>query len=113
MDGNRFSPLGWVKFWKPKDDWYYLDSAHRQIYLDELAKATARAEERGARLLGKYKCRGQSNWARFEFWEFPELQVLIDLTNDLEAIGHFQYFAEDHTVGYRYEAPGEANSWVI
>ncbi len=107
------SPIGWVKFWKPKDDWYDLDAPSRQVYLDGLAKVLARAAERGGRLLGTYKCRGQSPWARFEVWEFPDVEVLIDFTNDLEQIGHYQYFAEDHTVGRRYERAGDAGSWVI
>ncbi len=113
MNETENEPIGWVKFWKPKDDWYYLDPATRQSYLDAFTRVTTSAIERGARLLGTYKCRGQSSWARFEVWEFPELQVLIDLTNDLEEIGHFKYFAEDHTVGYRYERAGDAHSWVL
>lgn len=113
MSNTSEQPLGWVKFWKPKDDWYYLPAAQRQAYLDAYAQAVTRASQRGGRLIGTYKCRGQSCWARFEVWEFPNLQVLIDLTNDLEEIGHFQYFAEDHTVGRRYERTGNAHSWVI
>ena len=113
MSDTSTQPLGWIKFWKPKDDWYYLPPAERQTYLNNFAKVVARANERGARLIGTYKCRGQSPWARFEVWEFPDLQVLIDLSNDLEEIGHFQYFAEDHTLGRRYERVGAADSWVI
>jgi len=105
--------IGWVKFWKPKDDWYYLESDERQLYLDGYAKATNRAQLAGARLLGAYKCRGQSEWARFELWEFPDLQNIIDLTNDLEEIGHFQYFAESNTVGRRYERNMDAEGWAI
>lgn len=113
MSDASTQPLGWIKFWKPKDDWYYLSPADRQIYLDKFAQVVARATERGACLIGTYKCRGQSSWARFEVWEFPDLQVLLDLSHDLEEIGHFQYFAEDHTVGRRYERTGAADSWVI
>jgi hypothetical protein len=113
MDVSHQAPVGWVKYWKPKDDWYYLDPAARQTYLDAFNHVIQKALQRGARLMGTYKCRGQSPWARFEVWEFPELQGVIDLTNDLEEIGHFRYFAEDHTVGSRYERTGEANSWVI
>lgn len=113
MNEAQFSPIGWVKFWNPKDDWYYLTAEARQAYLQGLARVTARALEKGARQLGRYKCRGQSSWARFEVWEFPRLQVLIDFSNELEEIGHFQYFSEDHTVGYRYETPGQADTWVI
>jgi hypothetical protein len=113
MSDPSAQPLGWVKFWKPKDDWYYLEPGERQAYLDSFAKVVAYATERGARLVGTYKCRGQSPWARFEVWEFPDLQILIDLSNQLEEIGHFQYFAEDHTLGRRYQRTGHADSWVI
>jgi len=113
MDVTNQTPIGWVKYWKPKDDWYYLTPAERQTYLDNFARVTRAAMEKGARLLGTYKCRGQSPWARFEVWEFPELQAVIELTNNLEEIGHFRYFAEDHTVGTRYERTGSADSWVI
>jgi hypothetical protein len=106
-------PIGWIKFWKPKDDWYYLESTERQAYLDAYANVVARASEQGARLVGTYKCRGQSQWARFELWEFPDLQAVVDLTNALEEIGHFQYFAEENTIGRRYERRGDPQSWVI
>ena len=113
MNNDEQQPLGWIKFWKPKDDWYYLNPSERQTYLDDFEKVVKQATERGARLMGAYKCRGQSSWARFEIWEFPDLPVLIDLSSALEEIGHFQYFAEDHTVGRRYERAGQADSWVI
>lgn len=113
MNNTTSQPIGWVKFWTPKDDWYYLEPAERKAYSDAYAGVIARAQERGARLTGTYKCRGQSTWARFEVWEFTNLQVLIDLTNDLEEIGHSQFFAEDHTVGRRYERSGDPQSWVI
>lgn len=106
-------PIGWIKLWKPKNDWYYLEPGERQLYLKAYAEVIDRAREKGAKLLGAYKCRGQSEWARFELWEFPELQCTIDLTNDLEEIGHFQYFAEDNTIGRRYERRPDAQSWVI
>jgi hypothetical protein len=106
-------PVGWVRFWSPKDDWYYLDPAERSVYLEGHDRALERAIACGARLLGVYKCRGQSRWARFEAWEFPSLDVLLDLTDDLEEIGHFQYFSEDRTFGRRYDRRGDPESWVI
>jgi hypothetical protein len=113
MKNATEQPIGWVKFWNPKDDWYYLEPAQREAYFDDYATVIGRAQKAGARLIGTYKCRGQSIWARFEVWEFPDLQVLIDLTNDLEEIGHFQFFDEDHTVGRRYERSGDPESWVV
>jgi hypothetical protein len=107
------APIGWVKFWKPKDDWYYLPADQRQAYLNAYEQVADVAQAGGARLVGAYACRGQSTWSRFEFWEFATLQAVIDFTHALEEIGHYQYFAESNTVGRRYEKRGRAESWVI
>ena len=106
-------PIGWVKFWKPKDDWYYLPTDTRRAYLDAYRRLTDDVQLNGACLLGTYACRGQSSWSRFEVWEFPSLQAVIDFTHELEEIGHYQYFSESNTVGRRYEKRGNADSWVI
>lgn len=113
MDDALRDPIGWMKFWKPKDDWYYLEPTQREAYLKAWDTVVERATEEGARLLGVYKCRGQSSWSRFELWEFPDLDTLVRFSNNLEEIGHYQYFAEDNTVGRRYERVGDASSWVI
>jgi hypothetical protein len=113
MSTESKKPIGWIKFWTPKDDWYALEEKDRKKYLDGLKVIEERAREQGGRLLGAYKCRGQSSWARFELWEFPDLQLLIEVTNELEGIGHYQYFSEDNTVGRRYEREGDPGSWII
>ncbi len=105
--------IGWIKFWKPKDDWYYLESTERQVYLENFTDLVNRTLNKGAVLLGTYKCRGQADWARFELWEFPNLQAVVDFTDELEEIGHFQYFTEDNTVGRRYERKSDAASWAV
>ena len=105
--------IGWVKFWTPKDDWYYLDKKERERYLEAFEQAANDARKAGAQLVGVYKCRGQSEWMRFEVWEFPSLEQIVDFTHSLEAIGHYQYFEEDNTVGRKYERTGSKSSWVI
>ncbi len=113
MSTKSKEPIGWIKFWTPNDDWYALDTNDRAKYLEGLKVIEERALSQGGRLIGAYKCRSQSSWARFELWEFPNLQVLIDITNELEAIGHYQYFSEENTVGRRYDRQGDPASWVI
>lgn len=112
MDERR-QPLGVVKFWSPKDDWYYLAAAERRGYFDAYRRALENANQSGARLNGIFKCRGQSRWSRFEVWEFPDLETLVRLTDELEEIGHFQYFAEETTFGRRYVREEDEASWVI
>ncbi len=105
--------VGWVKFWTPKDDWYYISNDERQTYLTAYAKAVDEAKTTGAERVGTYKCRGQSEWMRFEVWEFAKLEDVIQFTRVLESIGHYQYFEEDNTVGRKYEKSGEIDSWMI
>lgn len=106
-------PIGWIKFWKPKDDWYALDARSRETYYNQYQALSQRAIEQGAHLVGKYKCRGQSDWERFEFWEFPRLEVLVEFTNALEEINHFLYFSENATFGRRYDPRLDPKSWVV
>ncbi len=105
--------IGWVKFWTPKDDWYYLTETERESYIAQFDQAVTEARDGGADLIGVYKCRGQSEWMRFEIWEFPSLDDVIAFTRTLESIGHYQYFAEDNTVGRKYERIASRDSWVI
>jgi hypothetical protein len=106
-------PIGWIKFWTPKDDWYSLEAEDRKKYLDGLQRIIDQTKRQGGQLVGTYKCRGQSEWARFELWEFPNLEMLIEMTNRLEEIGHYQYFCENNTVGRKYKRNGDPNNWVI
>ena len=105
--------IGWVKFWTPKDDWYYLREPEREKYLTLFNQAVRNAMDKGGNLIGVYKCRGQSEWMRFEIWEFPSVNIIIDFTQELESIRHYQYFAEDNTVGRKYQRVGSNYSWII
>jgi hypothetical protein len=105
--------IGWVKFWTPKDDWYYLSFEERKQYLSLFSEAKTIAKAKGANLIGVYKCRGQSEWMRFEVWEFLAPDDVIEFTRSLESIGHYQYFSESNTIGRKYERIGSEESWVI
>lgn len=98
-------PLGWVSFYKPKDDWYYLGRAAQEELLRSVSAIRDKAVSRGARRIGSYKSRGQTSWARFDLWEFPALDVLTDMVADLEEAGYYQYFAESNSFGRRTDEP--------
>jgi hypothetical protein len=113
MTENTNQPIGWIKFWTPKDDWYSINSDERKRYYADYEKVFKQIIEKGARLIGVYKCRGQSPWSRFEVWEFPDVSFVIDFSNELEEIGHFQYFEEDHTIGRKYDRGTDPENWVV
>lgn len=105
--------IGWIKFWRPTDDWYALEDQERERYLTDFQQAVEDVKAQGAELIGVYKCRGQSEWLSFEAWEFPDIDLLMEFTNTLDRIDHYLYFQEDRAVGRKYQREGSKSSWVI
>jgi hypothetical protein len=104
---DESSPLAWINFWKPKDEWYYLERAERQSLLEWWEEFRNAAVAAGARRLGTFACRANSDWARVSLWEFPDVETLTEMIDELSAAGYYQYFAEDNTFGVSVEEPYE------
>ncbi len=98
-------PIGWINFWKPKDEWYYLAPDERRRLLAAWEAIRGHAGARGARNLGSYECRASTAWARVALWEFPNLETLTDMVDALSDAGYYQYFAEENAFGRRTEEP--------
>jgi chlorite dismutase len=97
--------IGWVSFWKPKDEWYYLPLDERERLLGEWGTIRAAAVGQGATQFGTYECRASTAWARVSFWEFPDLGVLTEMVDALSDAAYYQYFAEENAFGRRTEDP--------
>jgi hypothetical protein len=97
--------IGWINFWKPKDEWYYLARADRERLIGEWEAIRAAATEAGATRLGTYECRASTAWARVSLWEFPQLDVLTRMVDALAGSAYYQYFAEENAFGRRTEDP--------
>ena len=95
--------LGWINFYNPTDDWYYLEEQEKSIYLQQYNKVVEHVKSKGAQLLGSYKCRSNSEWSRYEVWEFPSIEIIVEMNNQLEEIGHFQFFEENHVMGRKHK----------
>lgn len=113
VNHDNEQPLGWIRYYTPKDDWHYLSVDERDRYLTDFKHLVDATCQKGARKIGTYKCRGQSPWMRFELWEFPSITLLIEFSNELESIGHYQYFEEDHSVGRLYDPDYSPNHWTV
>jgi hypothetical protein len=105
--------IGWVRFFKPVDAWYGLNPDQRQAYYRSYQALIEQAQTKGAKIIGTYRCRGQSRWERFETWEFPDLDVLIEFTSGLEEMDHYLYFEESNTFGQKYQRQYEPSTWVV
>ena len=95
--------LGWINFYNPTDDWYYLEEQEKSIYLQKYNKVVEHVKSKGVQLLGSYKCRSNSEWSRYDVWEFPSIEIIVEMNNQLEEIGHFQFFEENHVMGRKYK----------
>ena len=95
--------LGLINFYNPTDDWYYLEEQEKSIYLQKYNKVVEHVKSKGAQLLGSYKCRSNSEWSRYDVWEFPSIEIIVEMNNQLEEIGHFQFFEENHVMGRKYK----------
>ena len=95
--------LGWINFYNPTDDWYYLEEQEKTIYLQKYNKVVEHVKSKGVQLLGSYKCRSNSEWSRYDVWEFPSIELIVEMNNLLEEIGHFQFFEENHVMGRKYK----------
>ncbi len=97
--------LGWINYWKPKDEWYYLPRHRREQLLRDWEDIRAWAIAQGASRLGTYECRASTPWARVSLWDFPNLDVLTGMVDALSNAGYHQYFAEENVFGRRTEDP--------
>jgi len=102
---KREEALGWVNFWKPKDDWYYLPREERVRLLQQWDDIRQQAVAQGAIRIGTYECRASSAWARVSTWEFPSLELLTGMVDALSDAGYFEYFAEENAFGRRTNEP--------
>ena len=97
--------IGWINFWKPIDEWYYLSRDDRERLMGEWEAIRAVATSAGANRLGSYECRASTAWARVSLWEFPRLDVLTRMVDALADAAYYQYFAEENAFGRRTEDP--------
>jgi hypothetical protein len=98
-------PLGWINYWKPKDEWHYLPAERRAALLAAWDAIRGEAVAAGARRFGTYECRASAAWARVSLWEFPDLATLTRMVDALSDAAYYQYFAEENAFGRRTEDP--------
>ena len=95
--------LNWLNFFNPTDDWYYLTDKEWKKYLGNYLKIVEATKKKGAKLIGSYKCRSNSEWSKYDIWEFPSIEIIVEMNNKLEEIGHYQFFEENHVLGRKYK----------
>jgi hypothetical protein len=97
--------IGWVNFWSPKDEWYYLPAGRRTELLAQWQVIHEDVFARGARRLGSYETRASTAWARVSLWEFPSFELLMEMVDRLGDAAYYEFFSEENAFGRRTEEP--------
>ena len=90
-----------IKFFSPKDCWYYLDDKEKIDFIKLYRKENDEFIEKGAELIGTYVSRANSDWSRYEIWLFNDIENNISYSNILEEIGFYEYFVVQNLLGFK------------
>ena len=90
-----------IKFFSPKDCWYYLDDKEKIDFIKLYDKKNDEFIEKGAELIGTYVSRANSDWSRYEIWLFNDIENNISYSNILEEIGFYEYFVVQNLLGFK------------
>jgi hypothetical protein len=89
----------WVHTFRPRSAWYLLGGDERRRLLDEWAGSAERASSSGARRVGRFSVRGQSDYERLEVWLFPTSDALEAYWADLTDHKYADWFETSNLVG--------------
>jgi hypothetical protein len=90
-----------VEIWRPRPEWYGLNRSQRQEFLDKGKAAIEAVAGKGANLIGVHRCRAisEGGWDVFACWQMPSLDLAVELSERIEAIGWNRYFEQVNLVG--------------
>jgi len=93
----------WVHYARPRPSWYGTNDDAKQAMLEQCAAVTSDSEAAGARKLGHWSVRGQSDFSTVEIWEFPSAEAALSHWDALAAIGYRDLFTSANSIGMRLQ----------
>lgn len=91
--------VGLIELFRPKSSWYLLSSKEKTAFFDRVKLSIEKAQSKGCKLHGPFKCRWSSEWDMFAFWEAPSIDVAQSLAQDAEELGWFEFFEQTNLIG--------------
>jgi hypothetical protein len=89
----------WIHFVRPRSHWYELPDEQRHELEDRWARVADQSGQQGARRIGRYRCRGQSDFEHVEVWQFPTASAVIDHWDRMAQARYSDYMVTQNVVG--------------
>jgi hypothetical protein len=92
----------WVHQARPRTPWYGLQPEQKTKLLAQWSDLDAASESAGAKLVGKYSIRGQSDFSTIEIWRFDSPEEAFTFWSDRVAADYAVWFAFSNQVGVSF-----------
>ncbi len=89
----------WIHYSRPRTHWYGLPDQQRQQLEDGWGRVLAESQQQGARFIGRYRCRGQSDFEHVEVWQFPAPAAAVDHWDRMVQARYSDYMVSQNVVG--------------
>jgi hypothetical protein len=106
-------PIGVFDAWKVSNIGFEVPMEERNADYQRLNKIHEDFVNRGAKILGTYRSDWSSEWSGFQFWEFPDIELLEEYRLAIDEVEHIKYFVGTVIIGRRQEPtpPGTKKTW--
>jgi hypothetical protein len=90
-----------VEIWRPRPEWHELTQAQKKEFQAAAQAVLQTLFSKGAKLLGIHRCRALSEggWDVFAYWQMPNMDLVVELSERLEKVGWNRYFEQLNYVG--------------
>ena len=90
-----------IEIWRPRPEWHELTQAQKKEFQAEAQAVLQTLFGKGAKLLGIHRCRALSEggWDVFAYWQMPNMDLVVELSERLEKVGWNRYFEQLNYVG--------------
>lgn len=90
----------WIHYSRPRTRWYQLSDQERQQLQDGWRRASAESQQQGAHRIGRYRCRGQSDFEHVEVWQFPSPEAVVEHWDRMQQAAYSDYVTSQNVVGH-------------
>src|SRR5947209_239425 len=89
----------WIHYSRPRTHWYELSDQERHQLVDTWRTAAAESQRQGAYLIGRYRCRGQSDFEHVEVWQFPSPAAVVEHWDRMRQAAYSDYVVSQNVIG--------------
>ena len=100
-DGERMAEFSLVEIWRPRPEWHELTQLRRENSRPQRRPCCKLSSARG-RSYWEFIGAGalsEGGWDVFAYWQMPNMDLVVELSERLEKVGWNRYFEQLNYVG--------------